>query len=137
MIDFSEIEAYYGPYAVEDLDAAIAAVQNADETPDASHTNALITSAGVANAILARFANDTVSAATDFSLERSVSYLLLVQKGQYSGLYSLFVKANDGGVLMTTIFVSASPGFSVTAGTEKVTVTPSGGSAVVSIVRLN
>lgn len=53
MIDFSEIEAYYGPYAVEDLDAAIAAVQNADDTPDATHTDALITSAGVANAISA------------------------------------------------------------------------------------
>lgn len=52
MIDFSEVEAYYGPLAVEDLDAAVAAVQNADSAPDATHTDNLITSAAVANAIV-------------------------------------------------------------------------------------
>ena len=51
MIDFSEIEPYYGPLAVEDLDAAVAAVQNADSAPDATHTDNLITSAAVANAL--------------------------------------------------------------------------------------
>lgn len=54
MIDFSEIEAYYGPLSVEDLDAAVAAVQNADSTPDASHTGNLITSAAVATGLAAK-----------------------------------------------------------------------------------
>ena len=48
MIDFSEVEAYYGPYSVEELDAAVAAALNPDSTPDALHTSNLITSAAVA-----------------------------------------------------------------------------------------
>ena len=63
MIDFSEIEAYYGPLSVEDLDAAVAAVLNPDTTPDATHETALITSAAVANQILS-FDSVTVSATT-------------------------------------------------------------------------
>ena len=81
MIDFSEIEAYYGPYAVEDLDAAIAVVQNADETPDASHTNALISSAGVANAISAAIAAKLPEYSEDVSAGQSVTIALQGSSG--------------------------------------------------------
>ena len=78
MIDFSEIEAYYGPYAVEELDAVIAAVQNPDSTPDATHTDALITSAAVANALGARFISKTISPTTteSFSVTGHMSFLI-------------------------------------------------------------
>lgn len=48
MIDFSNIDGYYGPLQVEDLDAAVAMALNPDSVPDASHTSNLITSAAVA-----------------------------------------------------------------------------------------
>lgn len=48
MIDFSNIEGYYGPLQVEDLDAAVAMALNPDSAPDATHTSNLITSAAVA-----------------------------------------------------------------------------------------
>lgn len=48
MIDFSNIEPYFGPLQVEDLDAAVAMALNPDSTPDATHTSNLITSAAVA-----------------------------------------------------------------------------------------
>ena len=87
MIDFSEIEPYYGPLAVEDLDAAVAAVQNADSTPDATHENALITSAGVANALGAMIKNFTLNAGET---------LTITTPQNSNGLYAMLVATSGG-----------------------------------------
>ena len=46
-----ELEFYDGSYSGAQIDAAIRKVIEADSAPDATHTDALITSAGVANGI--------------------------------------------------------------------------------------
>jgi len=69
MIDFSNIEPYFGPLQVEDLDAAVAMALNPDTAPDATHTNNLITSAAVANQIL-YYSAQTVNTATNAQILR-------------------------------------------------------------------
>lgn len=78
MPNINDIELYNGAHSGEDVDYAVSLALNPDTAPDATHEDALISSAAVANALGARFITKTISPTTteSFSVTGHMSFLI-------------------------------------------------------------
>ena len=138
MIDFSEVEAYYGPRSVEDLDAAVAAALNPDSAPDATHENNLISSAAVANALSQIVRTFNTSETQNFTLAANERMLIIVQQAQSgAGVYSVFCSTDGTRVFFDTIYevVNASTYWSVSKSGATFTVTRNSGVLSINVLR--